>query len=364
MTDTLSTNTSSTNTSLTDTLSTNISSTNTNIKLNDIDINININHELTNEYNDEKISNILKDISEIKVIIINLLNNIPKCIKYDLRKKNVINYNLDNIKSNIINNYTLYQNKLLDYYSQLDIHKTKCIQNNDYVIDCYNKTKKELNSLIIKHDTLQLNYDQIIKANYDNEKKLNSYCVEQHIKVNALVNEVSDVTNQRNFLKGIIKKNKEVIINLEKQLNEKIKEYEQLNIDNINNNHIIQNYAYEFDKILNNRKNIIDNNLIIQEQFDQIKLNFENTINKLEINKTKIENVISEKAKLEKYLSIQILEQEKKLYHMNELLQKKEHLITTILNQAHELLPEYLWHEKYGFISKEYDVINEDNKDL
>ena len=54
----------------------------------------------------------------------------------------------------------------------------------------------------------------------------------------------------------------------------------------------------------------------------------------------------------------------KKLFYMNELLEKKEHLVTKILSQAYDLLPDYRWDEKYGFISKEYEVVNNNDNDL
>ena len=49
----------------------------------------------------------------------------------------------------------------------------------------------------------------------------------------------------------------------------------------------------------------------------------------------------------------------KNISDMNEIIKKRENEKNEIIIQAIELLPLYVWDEKYGFMSKEYYVINE-----
>ena len=332
-----------------------------NIHLNGIDIIININHELSNEYSDQYTNTIINEISEIKNTIINLLNNVRNNDKYNLRKKTVSNLNIESVKSNIIINYINYQNKLLEYYIKLDNLKSNCIRNNDYLVDWYDNTKKQLNLLNIEHDNLKSIFEKVNNNYLQNENKFNNYCAEQKIKVDTLNSELSDVKTQRDFLKGGILKNKEVIYHLDNKLNEKIKELEMCNIEHINNNHQIQNYGYEIENILNDRKYIIDNNLLLREQFNELKKDFEMTTNKLNIHISKTANLQKEKETLEKYIFKQQLKNSNQLEELNELLQKKQTEQNKIINQACELMPEYIWDDIYGFISKEYEVVNTDN---
>ena len=334
---------------------------NTNINLNGIDICININHQLLNEMDDTNISLLLAEITEIKNTIIKLINNIQSDDKYNLRNRTISTKNIECIKSNIINSYISYQNKLLEYYVRLNYLKSNCIRNNDHLVDWYNKTKKILNVLTIEHDNLKLNYE---KANIDfieTQNKLNSHCIEQSIKVEVLNSELSDVKNQRDFLKGLNCKNKEVINNLDKELKFKINELEAVNIEKIKNNHEIHNYSYEIDKILNDRKIIIDKNLTLCEQFNELKNDFEKTISLLNTHKLKTEKMELENDKLEKYIFKQNSEHIKNLCQMNELMQNKQNEKIKILGQLSDLLPNYTWDDKYGFISIEYEVINADN---
>jgi len=328
------------------------------ITYNGISIDINIHHTIVNEFKDEHLNKIIQEINNTKDIIFQFLNDVKtNNDTYNLRKRTVSN--IDITKSNLINSYILYQGKLLEYHMRLDYLKSNCIRNNDYLVELYNDTKKQLNLLNIEHDNLKLKYDKLNNDNVYNENKLKSFGIEQSVKLDALHSELTDVKTQRDFLKGLIKKNKHIIFDLEQQLNEKINELEKLNIENNKNNHQIQNYAYEIEKILNDRKYIIDNNVTLREEFNKLKTDLQKTINQSEINRLKFDKLQMENKNLEKYISNRNSEHDKNICEINLLLQNKQNEKIKIIDQLNDLLPNYTWDEKYGFISKEYDIINE-----
>jgi hypothetical protein len=325
------------------------------INYNGVTISINIKHVLINEYKDTQIEKIIDEICEIKNKILKLINDMETNDIYNLRKRVVSNLNTDSITTNIIHNYISYQNKLLEYHYRLDYLKSNCIQNNDYLVDLYNKTCKQLNLVNIEYENLKQIYDQTNNNYLQTEKK-------QIIKMDALHSELADVIIQRDFLKGINQKNKETIIELEKQLNEiRVTEIERLNIENINYNNQIQFYSYEIQKLLNDRKEITENNTNLQTQFNDLKVELLKTISQLDSYKTKTENFKNEKEKLETDLLLQNSIYEKKLLEINNTLLKIQNEKDKIICQACELIPDYTWNENYGFIHKEYEVINNDN---
>lgn len=329
----------------------------TNIKFYEQDIKIEIQDDLDKDFNDEKLKIILYDITTLKNYILILLNDLHDDQLYMSRQKTAIN---NNIKTNILNYYVLYQNKIIEYYRRLDILKTTNIKNYDYLLDWYNNTKKELNNLNIEYDKLKYDFDKYKKEYSMNDSKINSHCIEQSIKVEALNSELADVRNQRDFLKGLNNKNKEIINNLQKQLNEKIKDYELLNIENINNNDKIDNHLYEFEKVLNDRKYIIDNNVLLREQFNTLKTNYDNIVKLTETNENIILQITSDKEKLEDSIIKNEENYSKQIQELNNLIHTKDSLLNKILSQVSELIPSYTWNDKYGFVSKEYEIIYEE----
>jgi len=321
-----------------------------NINFFENEIKIIIQDDLSNEFNDEKLNIILNEIYSLKNSIIILLNDIHEEHQYMSRQKTIKN---NNKKSNILNLYILYQNKIIEYYTWLNNLKTNCIKNYDYLVEWYDNTKKELNKVTSEYNKLKSEYDKYREEYLMNKNKRNSHSIEQSIKVEVLNSELSDVRTQMKFLKGINIKNKETIINLQKQLNEKINEYDLLNIENINNNKIA-NSEYQLDKVLHDRKYIIENNLALCDSYDNLKTNLEKTLNQLDcFEKKKYSKIQNEKENLEKLVN--------KLHiDINEQNNSKDKLINKILLQASELLPSYIWDDKYGFISKEYEVINKE----
>jgi hypothetical protein len=328
------------------------------INYNGVTISLNIKHVLINELKDTQIEKIIEEICEIKNKILKLINDMETNDIYNLRKRVVSNLNTDSITTNIIHNYISYQNKLLEYHYRLDYLKSNCIRNSDYLVDLYNKTCKQLNLVNIEYENLKQIYDQTNNNYLQTEKK-------QIIKMDALHSELADVIIQRDFLKGINQKNKETIIELEKQLNEiRVTEIERLNIENINYNNQIQFYSYEIQKLLNDRKEITENNTNLQTQFNDLKVDLLKTLGQLDSYKTKTENFKNEKEKLETDILLQNSMYEKKLLEMNNTLLKIQNEKDKLISQVCELIPDYTWNENYGFIHKEYEVINNDNIEI
>jgi len=333
-----------------------------NLILNGVSIDINVNHKLTNEYKDEHINTIISQINSIKDTISHLLDDVESENKsedkYRLRNRTVASSTMASVKSNIINNYITYQSKMLEYFTRLDYLKSNCIRNMDYFIDWYDDTKKQLNLLQTEHHQLKVDFAKANTNHIHNENKLNSHCIEQSIKVTALIQELSDVKTQRDFLKGITIKNKETIIELELKNQESSKELEMKNLDTIHNKHEIDNYEYEIQKILDERKYIIANNVLLRGEFNLLENKWKETTNNLEIEKSKTENLHSEIDKLQKYIYKQNQENIKNITEMNQIIQHMENDKNKIIAQAIELAPDHNWDERYGFISKEYEVIS------
>lgn len=328
------------------------------INYNKIMNDINIDFKIENEYNDQTLTIIIDQINDIKNTILKFINDIKiNNDNYNLRKRTVSNLNNNCAKSNLINSYILYQDKLLEYYTRLAYLKSNCIKNYDYLVDLYNDTKKQFNLLNIEHNNLKIKYEKLNENYIQKENKLNNLGIEQSIKLDALNSELSDVKIQRDFLKGLNQKNKQFIIYYEHQLDNKISELEELNIENINSHNQIQNYAYEIKKILNDKKYVIDTNEKIVQELNQLKKNFEKTNNQLDEQTSSIEKLQFEKDKLKKYIFKQNLEKDKSLFEMKQLLQNKQNEKIKIIEQLTELLPNYTWDDNYGFISKEYDII-------
>jgi hypothetical protein len=334
-----------------------------NFIFNGLSININIYHKLTNEYNDAQITSIMYEIDIIKDTLSKLLIDIKSenksDDKYRLRSRNILDSIVENLKSNVINNYLTYQSKMLEYYNRLDILKSNCIHNTEYFIDYYKDTKKQLDTLNLQYDKLTIDSAKVNTYHIENENKLNSYCIEQSIKVAALIEELSDVKTQRDFLKGIVNKSKETINELEINIKQINKELEMNNLNNINNKHKMDNYEYEIQKILDDRKYIIANNTSLRGEFNELQKKLKETVNNLEIHKLKTENVNNQIDKLQNYINTQKQDNITNISDITEIIKKKENDKKEIIIQALELLPLYNWDEKYGFISKEYDVINE-----
>ena len=336
-----------------------------NLNFNGLSIDINMYHKLTNEYNDEQIKIIMYEIDIIKDTISKLLINIQSenksDDKYRLRNRNVMCSIIETKKTDIINNYITYQSKMLDYYNRLDILKSNCIQNTEYFIEYYKDTKNQLDTLNLEYDKLTIDSAKINTYHIENENKLNSHCIEQSIKVSALISELSDVKTQRDFLKGIVNKGKESINELEIKNKQIVSELEMNNLNNINNKHKMDNYEYEIQKILDDRKYIIANNTLLRDEFNELHKKLKETLTNLEIHKLKTENVNKQIDKLQNYLSEQEeinIKNMSDMSHMTEIIKKRENDKNNVIIQALELLPLYNWDEKYGFISKEYDVIN------
>ena len=334
-----------------------------NFIFNGLSININIYHKLTNEYNDAQITSIMYEIDIIKDTLSKLLIDIKSenksDDKYRLRSRNILDSIVENLKSNVINNYLTYQSKMLEYYTRLDILKSNCIHNTEYFIDYYKDTKKQLDTLNLQYDKLTIDSAKVNTYHIESENKLNSYCIEQSIKVAALIEELSDVKTQRDFLKGIVNKSKETINELEINIKQINKELEMNNLNNINNKHKMDNYEYEITKILDDRKYIIANNTSLRGEFNELQKKLKETVNNLEIHKLKTENVNNQIDKLQNYINTQKQDNITNISDITEIIKKKENDKKEIIIQALELLPLYNWDEKYGFISKEYDVINE-----
>jgi hypothetical protein len=337
-----------------------------NLFFNGLSIDIDIYHKLVNEYNDEQIKIIMYKIDIIKDTISKLLINIQSenksDDKYRLRNRNVMCSIIETKKTDIINNYITYQSKMLDYYNRLDILKSNCIQNTEYFIEYYKDTKNQLDTLNLEYDKLTIDSAKINTYHIENENKLNSHCIEQSIKVSALISELSDVKTQRDFLKGIVNKGKESINELEIKNKQIVSELEMNNLNNINNKNKMDNYEYEIQKILDDRKYIIANNTLLRGEFNELQKKLKETLTNLEFHKLKTENVNKQIDKLQNYLSEQEeinIKNMSDISDMTEIIKKKENDKKEIIIQALELLPSYNWDEKYGFISKEYDVINE-----
>jgi len=333
------------------------------LSFNGLLIDINIYHKLTNEYNDAQITTIMDEIDIVKDTISNLLIDIQSDNnsdnKYQLRNRTIMYSALETKKTDIIKNYLTYQSKMLEYYSRLDFLKSNCIHNTEYFIDYYNDTKKQLDTLNLEYDKLTIDSAKINTYHIENENKLNSHCIEQSIKVAALISELSDVKTQRDFLKGIVNKSKETINELEIKNKQIGNELDMNNLYNINNNHKMDNYEYEIQKILDDRKYIIANNTLLRGEFNELQKKLKETVNNLEIHKLKTENVNNQIDKLQNYINTQKQDNITNISDMTEIIKKKENDKKEIIIQALELLPSYNWDEKYGFISKEYDVINE-----
>jgi hypothetical protein len=328
------------------------------INYNKIMNDINIDFKIENEYNDQTLTIIIQQINDIKKTILKFINDIEtKNNTYNLRKKIVSNCNNTCAKSNLINSYILYQDKLLEYYTRLAYLKSNCIKNYDYLVDVYNDTKNQFNLLNIEHNNLKIMYDKLNENYIQKENKLNNLGIEQSLKLDALNSELSDVKIQRDFLKGLNQKNKQFIINYEHQLQNKISELEELNIENINSHNQILNYAYEIEKILNHKKYVIDTNEKLGQELNQLKKNFEKTNNQLNEQTSSIVKLQLEKDKLKKYIFKQNLEKDKNLCEMKQLLQNKQNEKIKIIEQLNEILPNYTWNDNYGFISNEYDII-------
>jgi hypothetical protein len=323
-----------------------------NLILNGFSIDINFNHKLTNEYNDEQITTIMCEINIIKDTISKLLIDIQSenksdDNKYRLRSRNILGSVVENLKSNVINNYIRYQSKMLDYHTRLDCIKSNCIRNDEYLIDCYTQTKNELNLLNKEHHTLKVDYAKSNTHHILNENKLNSHSIEQSIKVAVLTEELADVKIQRDFLKGVVNKNKEIINELE------IK-----NLDNINNKHKMDNYEYEIQKVLDKHRYNIANNVLLQGEFNELENKWKETVKLFEFQKSKTANLHTEIDKLQKYIYKQ---NQDNILEMNDIIKKMENDKNKVITQAIELLPEHNWDNNYGFISKEYEVINDIN---
>jgi hypothetical protein len=325
-----------------------------------ISIDLNINHSLENDYNDEVLNKFIKQINDIKTTIKKLLNESNMNNEtYNLRKRIISQTNTETIKSDIINNYILYQSKLLEYHVRLDYLKTNCIKNNDYLLDWYNETKNKLNLVVIEYDKLKVMHETINKNYLQNENKLTNSYIEQTQKLDLLNKELCDIKIQRDFLKGINLKNKQIIMDLEKEINEKKDLLDKLNIENNKNYHQVQNYSYEIEKVLNDRKYIIDNNISLREEFNILRDDLDKTIIQLEKHKSKTENLKLEKEKLEKYIFKQNLEIDKNMHDMKILLENKNNEKNKILKQISEVLPDYIWDDTNGLVHKDYDIINE-----
>ena len=334
-----------------------------NLSFNGLSIDINIYHKLTNEYNDAQITSIMYEIDIIKDTLSKLLIHIKSENKsedkYRLRSRNIVSLTVENLKSNIITNYLTYQSKMLEYYNRLDILKSNCIHNTEYFIDYYKDTKKQLDTLNLQYDKLTIDSAKVNTYHIENENKLNSYCIEQSIKVAALIEELSDVKTQRDFLKGIVNKSKDTINELEINIKQINKELEMNNLNNINNKHKMDNYEYEITKILDDRKYIIANNTLLRGEFNELQKKLNETLNNLENHKSKTELVNKQLNELQNYNNKQKQNNIKNISDMNEIIKKRENEKNEIIIQAIELLPLYVWDEKYGFMSKEYYVINE-----
>ena len=322
-----------------------------NLILNGVSIDINFNHKLTNEYKDEQITSIMCEINIIKdtlsKLLIDFQSENKSNDKYRLRSRNNLGSILENLKSNVINNYIAYQSKMLDYHTRLDCIKSNCIRNDEYLIDWYKETKNELNLLNKEHHTLKVDFAKANTNNILNENKLNSHSIEQSIKVAVLTEELADVKIQRDFLKGIVIKNKEII-----------NELEMKNLDNINNNHKMDNYEYEIQKVLDEHRYNIANNVLLQGEFNELENKWKETVKLFEFQKSKTANLYTEIDKLQKYIYKQ---NQDNILEINDIIKKMENDKNKVITQAIELLPEHNWDENYGFISKEYEVINDIN---
>ena len=322
-----------------------------NLILNGVSIDINFNHKLTNEYKDEQITSIMCEINIIKdtlsKLLIDFQSENKSNDKYRLRSRNNLGSILENLKSNVINNYIAYQSKMLDYHTRLDCIKSNCIRNDEYLIDWYKETKNELNLLNKEHHALKVDFAKANTNNILNENKLNSHSIEQSIKVAVLTEELADVKIQRDFLKGIVNKNKEII-----------NELEMKNLDNINNNHKMDNYEYEIQKVLDEHRYNVANNVLLQGEFNELENKWKETVKLFEFQKSKTANLYTEIDKLQKYIYKQ---NQDNILEINDIIKKMENDKNKVITQAIELLPEHNWDENYGFISKEYEVINDIN---
>ena len=205
-------------------------------------------HELKNEYNDSIVSNLIIDINNIKNKLTILLDSDLIREHFALRSKDIIKGYDTNVMFDIIETFNLYNLTIIEYYKRIEYLKSNCIHNMDYFIDYYNKLNDEVIKLReVDNNLVSENVKLVIELNSIKDKQT-SHSITQSMKVEALGSELADVKTQRDFLKGLIHKNKETF-----------KELENIRLENIKLKNEIDYYEYKIQHFLD-EKYLINNN--------------------------------------------------------------------------------------------------------
>lgn len=206
-----------------------------------------------NEYNDDIVSKLIVDINHMRNKLITLLENRIINDTYSLRNRKIIKgYNTNTIIE-IMETFHQYYSKNMEYYRRVEYLKSNCIRNIDHFMNHYNTLNNEINKLKEVNDKLVSENSKLVNEINKIRDKQNSHAITQSMKVAALSDELSDVKIQRDFLKGLVNKNKDTF-----------KELEYIQLENIKLKNEIDYYEYRI-------QHFLDEKYIINNKFNELK---------------------------------------------------------------------------------------------
>jgi hypothetical protein len=277
---------------------------------------------LKNEYNDDIVSNLIIDINHMRNKLITLLENRVINDTYSLRNRKIIKgYNTNTILE-IMETFHQYYSKNIEYHRRVEYLKSNCIRNIDYFMNHYNTLNNEIIKLKEVNGNLVLENDKLTNEINKIRNRQNSHSITQSIKVAALSDELSDVKTQRDFLKGLVNKNKDTF-----------RELEYIQLENIKLKNEIDYYEYRI-------QHFLDEKYIINNKFNELK------------------------QELDFYKKNQLNIEDDLVFSLKNNINTLEEINIKIINDARTLIPDYIWDNKYGFIKKDYDIIEHEDKTI
>ena len=317
-----------------------------------------------NEYNDNTISDIIKNINEANNNIINIKSKINSLeLDYELRahKKN-----LELLKRELIYWNTQYHYLMEDYYKRLIHLKTNCINNTDMVLGIYKDTQNELELMKNALSISETKYNEKCNMNKQLNDKLQNnknYNIEQSMKMTALEMELKDKNDVIKNLKNEIKnKSDNNTFNLEIKIN-------SLHNENKMFKNKISNLESKIDSNVNdnlNYKNLINNlqNKIKFYEDEEKHFSSNNEISKIKINQLELSKFNLERANEKLKIQTQnCISNEDNL--QKEMLELREKLCVEtankikIINEVQLLLNnKYTWNpEKEIFEENDFEIL-------